>query len=842
MERPFFARRSFLVLLVATFLLPFVWMGMRRALRSNCNDIKQWLPSGFQETVTHRWFQKHFPLEQFVLVSWEGCTLEDPRLELMARKLVPSDDAQLPTDKTRHFLDDRKPPHDKTRHFKKVLTGRRLIDELEARYEDLSSQKVLRRLEGSLIGKDHDRTCLVVTLTHSLRGKELHGVLEDIRQIAESCAIPRSELRMGGPPVDNAAIDIEGERTLYRLAGLSAIVGLGISWFCFRSMRLTFMVFFCAILAAGISLAIVFFTGGQVDAILLTMPSLVYVLALSGAIHIVNYYHDAIRDQGLEGAPDLALAHAWKPCTIAAITTALGLGSLCTSQLIPIANFGWFSALGVLATLSLLFLLLPAFLSVWPSRQYAREVSISRTEGQSLDSIIIRGWRKVGSFVIRHNGLVALGSTAVMVVFAIGVFRIETSVKLMKLFSPEAEIIHNYEWLEDYLGPLVPMEVVIRVDNQKCKLSFVERMRLAERVEHAVETLDDVGGALSAATLAPDLSPDRSRSGIPGFNKRQIREGILNKRLEKHRDEFRDYLAVDEKTNEELWRVSARVWALTDLDYGLFVDDIKEQVEPVLAAYRKAGVEGIDATYTGVVPLVYKAQHELMKGLFNSLELAFVLIAVVMMLVLRSFSAGLVSMLPNLFPVVIIFGMMGWLGILVDVGSMMTASVALGVAVDDTIHYLTWFRQGMDDGLDRKGAAMMAYERCATAMTQTTLIAGLGLAAFAFSTFTPTQRFGYLMLALLFAALVGDLIFLPALLSGPVGYFFDRASRRRRLKAETLARKSTDRPSTSTDGLPEADAGEVVSGSANDEDTPPPLHTRRDKSHHRKSKRSDRTP
>jgi hypothetical protein len=103
---------------------------------------------------------------------------------------------------------------------------------------------------------------------------------------------------------------------------------------------------------------------------------------------------------------------------------------------------------------------------------------------------------------------------------------------------------------------------------------------------------------------------------------------------------------------------------------------------------------------------------------------------------------------------------------------MMTASVALGVAVDDTVHYLTWYRFGLDKGLDRKGAVMLAYERCATAMTQTTLIGGLGLAVFAFSTFTPTQRFGMLMLTLLVAALVGDLIFLPAMLTGPVGRFF----------------------------------------------------------------------
>ena len=340
------------------------------------------------------------------------------------------------------------------------------------------------------------------------------------------------------------------------------------------------------------------------------------------------------------------------------------------------------------------------------------------------------------------------------------------------MFSPEAEVIGYYTWIEEHFGPLVPMEVVIRIDNDKCKLNMVQRMRLARTVERVIESMHDPTRpdenfvALSAASLAPPLGKQRLY-----YN---TRDSVLSKRLEEHRAEFKDYLQIDKENGEELWRISARVWALTDMDYAKFVKELQEKVEPVLEGYQKEGVEGISATYTGLVPLIYQIQHELMKGLFESLAMAFALIALVMMFVLRSPSAGLLSMIPNLFPVMMIFGIMGWMGILVDVGSMMTASVALGVAVDDTIHYLTWFRDGLDRGKDRRGAAMWAYERCATAMTQTTLIAGLGLAAFAFSTFTPTQRFGVLMLTLLSAALLGDLVFLPALLTGPLGRFFDR--------------------------------------------------------------------
>ena len=185
--------------------------------------------------------------------------------------------------------------------------------------------------------------------------------------------------------------------------------------------------------------------------------------------------------------------------------------------------------------------------------------------------------------------------------------------------------------------------------------------------------------------------------------------------------------------------------------------------------------------YTGIVPIVYKAQRTLLQSLIQSIGLAFCMIALVMMILLRNWRerprvgnllnirGGMVSMLPNVFPIIVIFGAMGHLAIKVDIGSMMTASVAMGVAVDDTIHFLNWFRKGLRDGKSRHDSIRLAFDKVATAMTQTTLIAGFGLSAFAFSTFMPTQRFGIMMLLLLGAALIGDLIFLPALLAGPLG-------------------------------------------------------------------------
>jgi hypothetical protein len=201
-------------------------------------------------------------------------------------------------------------------------------------------------------------------------------------------------------------------------------------------------------------------------------------------------------------------------------------------------------------------------------------------------------------------------------------------------------------------------------------------------------------------------------------------------------------------------------------------DELKQIAEETVVAHD-ANSTDISAVYTGVVPIVYKAQRALLENLIQSSFWSFVTITPLMMLVCRSISGGAVVMLPNALPVLVVFGGMGWLGIPVDIGSMMAASIALGVAVDDTIHYLTWYREGLNEFADRKLAIISAYRRCAPPTLQAAMISGLGLSVFALSTFTPTQKLGWLMMTILLAGVVAELVMLPAILAGPLGRVFD---------------------------------------------------------------------
>jgi predicted RND superfamily exporter protein len=758
MKRSFYARFGWPIMVVVALMFPVtVWEAVL-ALQSNRNDVKEWLPESFQATRDYQEFQTHFGNETFVLVSWDGCTLSDTRLDRLVELLSPVAGATAGP-----------------QYYQRVMTGRGLLDQLMRPPTSLSRDEAIARLKGSFVGPDGQQSCVIFTLSPA--GKDnLRTSLDTIYATASGqLGIPRETIRMGGPPVDNVAIDVEGERMLVKLMVLSGIVGLSLAWWYLRNVRLTIMVFVGGVYSAAISLALVHVLGGQINSVLLTMPSVVYTAGLSAAIHIINYYRHVRAQDGLIGSAEQGVKAAWIPCGLSAGTTSLGLVSLCTSQLVPIRNFGFYTSIGVFVTLGFMFLYLPSALQLWPPTLHRDGEG---DEDSSLDPRHRQRMRWLGSKVIARPLAIWGVFMVLMVTCGAGLHNVKTTINLMSLFSPDAEIIHSYRWLEEKLGALVPMEVVLRIDKDKTNLSFVDRLALVARVQESIESLPDhvVGTAMSAVTFSPDLKSPKRNGGLRGvlFGEDAYRR-VLNRRLVAHRDDFvrEEYLADDAKTGQELWRISLRVAALADIDYGEFINDIQGKVDPLVQAEQQQGVQGIvGVTYTGLTPVVYMAERALLNGLVESFFGAFVMMAAVMTLVFRDIRAGLYTMLPNVWPVAVVFGLMSWFGIALDIGTMMTASVAMGVCVDDTVHFANWFRRGTRRGLNRHDAVVFAYENSAGAIYQSTVIVALGLVTFALSTFMPTRRFGLLMCTLLAFGLVADLVLTPAMLSGAIGRYF----------------------------------------------------------------------
>lgn len=930
--RTFYQKWSLAIVVATLAFVPYCFYSAGQAVQSNVNRVEDWLPRSFAETKNLAWFRQHFASDQFIIVSWQGChlgstessTRDDPRLELLANLLVPPisklSDEVPPVPKT---TVSEKDDADRRKYFKSVVTGRQLIDRLSGPPLNLPMATAIGRLQGSMIGPDGKQTCLVVTLHPEALG-ELKQVLGSgqrrifrdnippgvLRRLIQQAGVPLAEVHLGGPPVDNSAIDEEGEKTLIRLAGLSGLLGLGLAWWSLRSIALTIIVFSCGVLSAATSLAIVGLTGQNLDAILMSMPSLVYVLAISGAVHLVNYYREAVQTGGLYGSAERAVQQAWKPAVLCSVTTAVGLLSLSVSELVPIRKFGIYSAAGVMSLVVIVYFFLPAALHLSRiGKRWLGSDDFALSPNPTTDRSF-RFWELAASFIVRHYRAVGAICFAVTLLVGLGLRQTKSSIDLLKLFDDRAKILQDYRWLEANLGKLVPLEIVVRfprgtlregeqADKEKAydwnALSFVQRLETVTRMQSLIDRqfgpqgADLVGRSLSAASFVPSLPS--AGAGNVGF----IQRKALNVRLNNSKQELMEagFLQIDAQDGSELWRISLRVAAFRDVDYGQFVKELEKITQPLLDAYEtraevlhklteiapidspagksvllwsyksqdqsdqitqqtfqlvlhsllkeyrcdvklcsddpqitplselesldkfaavvvygdfsdadlnvvRAGIpETIDArlhlapvqsvrnraqvdktahqlsaVYTGVVPIVYQAQRALLDSLVESTWWSFLTITPIMMLVSRSFFAGAIAMIPNAAPVLFIFGGMGWLEIPVDIGSMMTASIALGVAVDDTIHFLARYREELDHSPNRNAAIVSTYSHCAVPTLQAALISGLGLSVFAFSTFTPTQRFGWLMLCILMAGVVSELVLLPALLASPLGKVF----------------------------------------------------------------------
>lgn len=719
------------ILAITLLLVPAIIWASLKAYENSQNDTSQWLPEDNPATRSYEEFREVFGADERVLVSWVGCTLDDPRLEKFAA-----------------LVEERMEAEPETTPFQRIETGPRVIRELIAEPVELSREEAIERVQGLLVGPDGETTCAVIALA-AVGDDERIAAVESLQQMAvQECNVPEDEVRLAGEAVVNVAIDVESQEAVDRWMFYSAVVAFAVAWLSLRNFKLALIVFVIANLCMAVCEATIYVTGGTMNLLVVIVPVLIYVLAMSTSVHLVNYYKDAVLTRGKAGAAWQAVRMGWIPCVISAVTTALGLGSLCVSHLIPVRQFGFYAATGVLVSLALILLWLTSTLDTFPIR--VKEVPDS--------SRIVRFREGVVSRIIHYHWWLIGFVLLLMAFLSAGVPNIQTEAKPARFLSQSSRWWRDINWFEANLGDINKVEILLEFP--KDDEDFLHRMNRVRDVEREVRTLEFVSTTKSVWTYSPALPPGSRTRG-------HLKKYLLERFLERQRGAFSSSGYLGSTEEKEIWRITASVTSVTSENFSRFMKRIRQQVETSFEEEQAPPFR-----LTGAVPMIFAAQEELLTALITSFALAFGLIAIVMMFVLRSFVAGFASMLPNVFPATVAFGIMGWSDTYVDVGSMMTASVALGIGVDDTIHFLVWFGRYRREGKPQQEAIKLAYEHCSAAILQTSLIVGLSLLVFYASSFRPVAQFGLLMCSLLAAALLGDLVLLPALLSTRLGAFF----------------------------------------------------------------------
>jgi predicted RND superfamily exporter protein len=369
-----------------------------------------------------------------------------------------------------------------------------------------------------------------------------------------------------------------------------------------------------------------------------------------------------------------------------------------------------------------------------------------------------------------------------------GLTKFQTETKVIRYFAEDTPVVRDYRFLEENLAGIVPVELVVRFGKSTHEdLNFLDRMELVRKIQQKIEALPEISGSISLANFAPPNPAPPETAGFREKLQRNARARAMEERV--HKDtQAAQLLALTDDTSEfhgpgdELWRITAQVSMMSNMNYAVLTEQLDDVCQSELKFHA-----GTSHVVTGMVPVFQATQRAVLTSLIDSFVLAFAMIAVVMMVLLRHPLAGLIAMIPNLLPVGIVFGLISYAGVAVDIGTMVTASVALGIAVDGTLHMLTWFRNGIREGLSRKESIIRAIWHCGPAMLQTSLAIGLALFVMSPAHLLLISRFGWLMAALIGAALLCDLLLTSVLLVGPLGYLLERIVKKQKEDAAALA-------------------------------------------------------
>lgn len=733
-----------LAVVIGLLIWPFVGYGAWKAWQKNHNRVEDWLPDSFPETRKLYEFADRFGSDEFLLVSWPGCTVDDPRCLRLAQRLLDRSDNGIA-------------------YISNALTAPDVLESLQNISPSIGEQSARRRLSGLFLGSDLDRSC-VVAVVSPLGLEDRPAAIDWVWKVAEEVTrLPRADIHLAGTTADAVAVNQASMEGLLQLNLVSFAICLLILALALRSVWLVAAVFLSALFNEQLALAIIYFSGSAVDSVLLLVANLSFVLTISAGLHYLGYFRESVRS-GVRSPSLDAIRNALVPSVLAAATTSIGFLSLCTSEVVPIRRFGIYAAIVVPINAFLIVTIL-AIHAGWASRRNwrGRAVPVASAGTPSHN----RWSRPLVAVLQKSPWAVIVVWIAVVSVLGWGVTRLKTSVGTRTLLSAEDKLVGDYTWLESYIGALVPIEVVFKVNNSRA-LDPLDAVKALQMLRRELQTIPAIETTWSVLNCLPPVPP-------PGGISHTVRRTLFSQSVAKAEDEFRQMRLFYSDPTEQCWRISGRVSGSKPHDYTQLLAD----VDHVVHRFREqVGGDGIEVEISGGVPFIYRTQRQLLKDLLNSFGAAFLMIAATMSLLFRSVSAGVFSMIPNLTPAAVVFGFMGWAGLDVELGTVLTASVIMGVCVDDTLHLIAHFRNARAAGLEVAEAVQEAQANCGGPMVQTSMICGLGMLAFALSPFVPVARFGFLTFSLLMVGLISDLILTPAILLSPLNRCFYRTNKR----------------------------------------------------------------
>jgi len=622
-------------------------------------------------------------------------------------------------------------------------------EEAAAVREKALADRLLRRM---FVSEDGKTLALLARLAADIQTeKQKRPVIDRVQQLSQQTMGDRFALFYSGIPTIQKEYTEQGLSDMRTFFGLSAAIVCFFLYVTFRSLAGLYLPQATVITSVALLLGLMALCHQKIDLINNVIPSLLLVYGIADSIHLLHrYYEEVGRGLTQREALLVTIRHMALACFMTSFTTAVGFFSLTTATIHIIKTFGLFAGVGILIAYLVTILLLPILLSLHPPP--LRQSKIWRGEG-FLERILER----VGRVNERHpRKLLALG----LALFAVSAYfstRVNIESYILEELTEENPIVRANHVMEDQMMGVFPYEVQVTAGAEGGALD-PDFLRRVDRLETFVASQPWILKTLSVVGILKEMN-QAMHGGDPAYHRvpasrELVAQYLLLYGLSGNQEDL-DVLLSPDNTHVRLYGSG------TDMGTRNFFT-LKGRTEEEAAALFSSPAQ---VHVTGRSLLAQNALDNVIRDMLVSIFTAFGIICVTVSILYRSVRVGLISMVPNVIPLVVTMGFMGWMGMTLRTSTVIIFAISLGIAVDDTIHYITRFR----DELLRTGDYVRSMHRtlrsAGRAIVLTTLIMIAGFLVLVVSEFRATQDFGLLASMTLAAALVGALFFLPAALN-----------------------------------------------------------------------------
>jgi len=545
-------------------------------------------------------------------------------------------------------------------------------------------------------------------------------------------------------------------------------------WFFFRKVRWVALPLLCCIFSAWVMIGYLGWLDWRITVVSSNFISILTIVTTALTIHLIVRYGELYAENPHMNQDELVsqtIKIMFQPCFYTAITTIVAFISLMVSGIRPVIDFGWIMTIGITLAFVLSFIFFPSFLKLMNPRE---SVSSHDTTKRITNSI--------GLFTLSNKTKILFVSFILALMSVAGIFQLQVDNRFIDYFKKDTEIYRGMNVIDTQLGGTTPLSIVIDADRdfftylkevEKGRTEQVssddpfseveeyeeenywfnsEKLLEVEKIHDYLETLPQIGKVLSIATtlkvvrlLNNDRVPDDYdltlyRKLFP----EEAKKTFLDPYLSADANQIRITLRIEE-TNPTLNR-----------------GELMKKIKHHLVDELKITEERIH--FTGMAVLYNNMLHSLYESQIMTLEVVFTAILLMFIVLFRNVGLAILAIIPNILSAAIILGLMGWLGIPLDMMTITIAAITIGIAVDAAIHYVHRFKREFAGNSDYKEGILRCHGSIGRAIYYTSITVTVGFSILTLSNFIPTIYFGFLTGIAMAVALLSNLILLPLLI------------------------------------------------------------------------------